>query len=93
MLVRGLVVAGGAAGLAVEEAVGAEPDIHHRLAEAAEFFALTRTFRLFALRAFVFGGPGSVAHEATVTQESGDRNVTEVIGEQGLEARDQGPDI
>jgi|SRR5580692_3438988 hypothetical protein len=56
------VLAGGAAGFAVHEAVVANADIDHRLAEAAKFFALAGTFRLFALRTFVSGGTGSGAH-------------------------------
>jgi hypothetical protein len=79
VLVGGLVVAGRAAGLAVEEAVGAETDVDYRLAEAAELFALTRTFRLFALRAFVFGGTGTGAHENNVARERDDWNMTEVM--------------
>ena len=54
-----LVVAGGAAGFAVHQAVGADAGIDYRLAEAAELFAFTLIFRLFALCAAVFGVAGS----------------------------------
>jgi hypothetical protein len=84
VLVRGFVVAGGAAGLAVEEAVGAETDVDYRLAEAAELFALARTFRLFALRAFVFGGTGTGAHENNVAREGDGWNMTEVMSRKAI---------
>jgi hypothetical protein len=84
LLVCGLVFAGRAAGLAIEEAVGAETDVHDRLAEAAEFFALARTLGLFALGALVFGGAGSVTHELNVAQERDGSHVTEVTAQQWL---------
>ena len=65
-LLRGLVAAGRAAGFAVQQAVVAKANLDHRLAQTAELFALTRTFGLFTLCAFVFGGTGSSAHEGTV---------------------------
>ena len=64
LLVGGsLVLAGCAAGFAIHEAVVANADIDHRLAEAAKFLALARTLRLFALCTFVSRGTGSGAHE------------------------------
>jgi hypothetical protein len=84
VLVRGLVLASGAAGLAVEEAVGAETDVNDRLAEAAEFLALTRTLSLFALRAFVFGGTRTGAHENNVAREGDRWNMTEVTGREAI---------
>ena len=63
LVYRSLVVAGRAAGLAVQQAIVAKTDVDDRLAEAAEFFALAGALKLFALRAFVFGGTGSGAHE------------------------------
>jgi hypothetical protein len=78
-LVCGLVLAGRAAGLAVQESVGTQADVDDGLAEAAVFLALAAAFRLLALRAAVFGGTGSGAHKLNVAQESGGGNVTEVI--------------
>jgi hypothetical protein len=46
-----LVVAGGAAGFAVQQAVGTEADVDLRLAEDAEFFAPAAGLDLLALRA------------------------------------------
>ena len=54
-LVGGFVVAGRTAGFAVHEAIVAQTDVDHRLAEAAEFFAFARTLWLLTLRAFAFG--------------------------------------
>ena len=78
LLVRRLVIAGRAAWFAIQEPVVAETDVDYRLAKTAEFFALTRTFRLFALCTFIFGRTGSGAHEINVAPESDGWNVTEV---------------
>ena len=78
-LVRCLVVAGGAAGFAVQEAVVAQADVERCLAEAAEFFTLTRSFELLTLSAFVLGGTGSVAHESNVARRTSSRKMTLVI--------------
>jgi hypothetical protein len=51
LLVRNLVFAGGAAGLAVHQAVGAETHVDLRLAENAKLFAPALGFRLLALNA------------------------------------------
>src|SRR5271169_6208096 len=66
LLVRRFVVARLAAGFAIHETIAANADVDHRLAEAAEFFALARVLGLFALRATVFGGTGSGTHKNTV---------------------------
>jgi hypothetical protein len=76
ILVRGFVVAGRAAGLAVHQSIAAEPNINQRLAEATKFFAIAVSLRLFALRATVFGGTGSGAHGANVARRTGDRKMT-----------------
>lgn len=57
-----LIVASGAAGLAIHEAVGAETDVDHRLTQAAVFFALAVPFRLLTLSAAEFGCTGSGIH-------------------------------
>ena len=67
-LVRGLVVARGAAGFAVEEAVGAKADVKHGLAEAAVLLALAAAFRLLALRADDLAATGSGTHEANLSR-------------------------
>jgi hypothetical protein len=78
-LVGGLVVAGRAAGFAIHKSVIAQTDVDYRLAEAAEFFAFTRTLWLLALCAFVFGGTGSGAHENTVARTRDAAKMTLVI--------------
>jgi hypothetical protein len=75
-LVGSFVVAGLAAGLAVHEAVVANANVNQRLAEAAEFFALARVFRLLALRATVFGGAGSGTHVHNLSPLFHERNIT-----------------
>jgi hypothetical protein len=57
--VRGPIVAGGAAGFAVHQAVLAEADFKHGLAEAAVLIALALVFRHFTLSTTVFGAAGS----------------------------------
>ena len=79
VLLGGLIVAGGAAGFAIQQAVVAKANVDHGLAQTAELFALTRTFGLFALRAFVFGGSGSGAHESTVACGGSTAKMTLVI--------------
>lgn len=79
-LVGRLVIAGGAAGLAVHQSVGADADVECGLAEDAEFIAFTGVFRLLALCTFDLGRTGSVAHAQNVAQEAGSWNVTEVMG-------------
>lgn len=67
-LVRGFVVAGFAAVLAIHEPVGANADVHHSLAKAAEFFTFTGGLRLLALRAADLFGTGSGTHKANVAR-------------------------
>jgi hypothetical protein len=50
------VVAGLAAGSAIQEAVGAEADVNLRLAQGAELFAFTLILSHFALHATEFFG-------------------------------------
>lgn len=72
-LVRGLVVAGLAAVLAIHQAVVANADVGHGLAEAAKLFAITRTFRLVALGTTIFRRTGSGAHQNNVAGLCGRR--------------------
>ena len=62
-LTGGFVVACGAAGLAIQEPIVAQPNVDHRLAKHAILLAHTVFFRLLALRALIFGGTGTCAHE------------------------------
>jgi hypothetical protein len=78
-LVRGFVIAGFAAVVAVHQAVVANADIHHGLAKTAELFAITRTFGLVALSAAIFGRTGSGAHESNVARCCRGRKMTLVI--------------
>ena len=78
-LVGGFVVASLAAVLAVHQAIGANADVHHGLAEAAEFFAIARSFGQVALCTVIFGGTGSDAHENNVTRIGSLRKMTLVI--------------
>jgi hypothetical protein len=77
-LIHRLVVAGGAAGLTVQQAVGAQPDVDLRLAENAEFLAPALGFRLLALRAYDFAGRLG-GHGDSVVRAGLLENVTEVI--------------
>ena len=79
-LVGRFVVAGGAAGFAVHQAVGANACVDDGLAKATELFTLAVSFRLFALRAAVFGRTGSCGHEVTVARREKGGNVTLVMG-------------
>ncbi len=64
--VGGLVVAGGAAGFAVHEAVFTDADVELRTAEAAELIALAGVFRLLALGAAEFGLAGCRGHTSNL---------------------------
>ena len=57
-----------AAVFAIHQAVVANADVDYRLAQAAEFVALTRAFRHLALRTTIFGGASSSAHETNVAR-------------------------
>ena len=76
--VGGFVVAGGAAGLTVQEAVGADADVGRGLAEAAELIAHALVFRHFALGATVFGVAGSGGHSNNLALRDEAGNMTEV---------------
>jgi hypothetical protein len=78
-LVGGLVVAGGAAGFAVHQAVVADARVDDGLAQATEFFALARSFGLFALGAFEAGGAGSGTHMPNVARCQSSMKMTLVI--------------
>jgi hypothetical protein len=89
-LVGGLVVAGGAAGLAIHQPVAADADINDGLAKAAVFFARAGIFRLLALCAAKFGRTGAGTHVATLSRAPHARNMTEVTRQdrdQGAETR------
>ena len=78
-LVGGFVIAGLAAIFAVHQPVAAEADVLDGLAEAAEFFAVTRTSDLVALSAAIFGGTDSGAHKGNVARTGGQRKMTLVM--------------
>jgi hypothetical protein len=65
-MVGGFVVASGAAGFAVHEAVFADADVELGLAEDAELVAVAMIFRHFALAAAEFERGGSVGHGSNV---------------------------
>lgn len=79
-LVCGFVVAGGAAGFAVHETVGAKADIKHRLAETTEFFALATAFWLLALCAHDLAAAGSGTHRLNLARHGSPQEMTLVIG-------------
>ncbi|MFZ0306895.1 MAG: hypothetical protein WAL89_01885 [Candidatus Sulfotelmatobacter sp.] len=81
--VGGFVVAGGAAGLTVQEAVGADADVGCGLAEAAELIAHALVFRHFALGATVFGVAGSGGHSNNLALSGDAWNITEVMSGEG----------
>lgn len=68
-LVRGFVVAGGAARFAIHQAIGANAHIDHRLAQAAILLALAASFGLLALCAATLRRTGSSAHGMNVPRE------------------------
>ena len=69
-LVRGsLVIARGAAGLTVHQAVSAQSHIDDRLAEAAIFFTETTAFGLFTLGAAKLRPTGCGAHGFNLAPE------------------------
>jgi hypothetical protein len=74
-LVGGFVIAGGAAGFAVHQAVLANADFEHGLAEAAVLLALTLAFGHFALCATAFGLAGSGGHSKMLTPGGEGENV------------------
>lgn len=66
--VRDLVVAGGAARLAIIQAIFAEAYVNHGLAQDTVFFALAQILGLFALGAASFGRAGSGTHACNVAR-------------------------
>ena len=74
-LVGSFVVAGGAAGFAVHEAVFADADIELRLTENTELVAFALIFRHFALAAAQLGGAGLGGHRSNVALGCGVGNV------------------
>jgi hypothetical protein len=78
-LIRRLVATGGAAGLTVQQAVGAQPDVDLRLAENTVFLAPAVRFRLLAICAHDLAGRLG-GHSASVVRAGLLENVTEVIG-------------
>jgi hypothetical protein len=83
------VVACRAARLAIEESVIAKANVNHGLAQAAILLTLAIPFGLLALRATIFDGPGTGAHETTVSLIRDRRNVTSVTNK-GAGVRVQG---
>ncbi len=76
-LIRGLVIAGGAAGFAVHEAVLTNADFEYGLAETTVLIALALVFGHFALGAAVFGVGGPGGHDSNVSawRRAGERAV------------------
>src|ERR1700688_4740783 len=74
-LIREFVIACGAAGLAVHEAVLTNANFEHSLAETTVFFALALGFGQFTLCAAVFGGAGSGGHNSNVALGGEGENV------------------
>ena len=72
------VVAGGAAGFAVHEAVGAEAHVELGLAVHAEFVAPATLFRALALGADDAAYAWSRGHGCTLARADARENVTEV---------------
>ena len=87
MLARGLVIAGGAAGFAVHEAVLADADFEYGLAEAAVLVALALVLDHFALGTTAFGGTGSRGHRNNVALPGGAGNVPLVTWVRGQMCR------
>ncbi len=78
-LIRRLVIARRAAGLAVEKAIHTQADIDLRLAENAVFLALAARLALFTLHANYAAGSGLGGHGTSVDGSCGAGNVTEVM--------------
>ena len=72
------VFAGGAAGFAVHQAIGAEADVEHGLAEHAEFFAPATRLNAFALRADDLARRWFRRHAPSLVWSRPGRNVTKV---------------
>lgn len=74
-LVGGFVIAGVAAGLAVEKAILAKADVDHGLAETTILVAFALVLRHLALGATEFSGAGSGGHKNNVAPDGGVGNV------------------
>lgn len=78
-----LVFAGGAARLAIHEAVFADPDVEHGLAKNTELFALAGILRLLALCALEFCMARGGAHAANLSRLESEGKMTLVTGQRG----------
>lgn len=79
---RYFVIASGAAGLAVHQTVGAEPNVNFSLAEDAVLVADAVRLSLFALHANDPAGGGFGGHDWSVDRARDEENVTEVTRSQ-----------
>lgn len=79
-LVGGLVIARFAARLTVHQPIGANADIDHGLAQAAELFTIAIALGLLTLCATILGRAGSSAHSLNLARHRKARHVTLVIG-------------
>src|SRR6266478_1042805 len=82
------VVAGGTAGLAVHQAVGAEADVELRLAEDTELLAPASGFDLLALRTDDAAGRLG-GHDSSLVRRHERWNVTEVTQDRSQKGRSQ----
>ena len=87
--VGGLVIAGGAAGLAVHQAVGAQADVELGLAQNAELLTPATGFNLLTLGTTDRGAAGFGGHEGSVVCLRPGKNVTKVTGKQVTGHRSQ----
>jgi hypothetical protein len=78
-LARRLIFAGGAARLAVHEAVFADAHVDDGLAKNTELFALAGVLRLLALCALEFRVPCSGAHAANLSRLESEGKMTLVM--------------
>jgi hypothetical protein len=86
-LAGGLIVAGGAARLAVHEAVFADSHVDDGLAKNTEFFALAGVLGLLALCALDFYVACTGAHAANLSRPESEGKMTLVTGRQGKSER------
>ena len=87
VLVGRLVVAGGAARLAIHQSVNAQTNVELRLAENAELLAIAAFLRLLALGADNFAKAGFRGHGCSVVAHVSGENMTEVTGRQKSKVR------
>ena len=86
-LAGGLIFAGGAARLAVHEAVFADAHVKNGLAKNTELFALAGVLGLLALCAFDFQVACTGAHAANLSRLESEGKMTLVMGRQGKRER------